>query len=136
MNVVAVTGRLTRDPSIRYAAADKAVANYSLAVDYSKDETTFINCVAFDKNAEMAEKYFRKGSRVEITGRLHSGHYTDKDGRKVYYTEIVVNSQSFGETKAEAEGHRGGTAAQDDQQTAADGFMNIPDGVDEQLPFA
>lgn len=138
MNVVVLSGRLTRDPLIKYGQDDKAIANYTLAVDYSKDLTSFINCVAYDKAAEFTEKYLKKGSRIELNGRLRTGNYTDKEGKKVYYTEVVVQSQAFGETKAEAEAHQNDSSEEaKEPQTDNDGFMNIPQAVmDDELPFA
>lgn len=133
-------GRLTRDPDVRYsngANGSTAVARYTLAVDrrFKKDgdEQTadFINCVAFGKNGEFAEKYLRQGTKIAIVGRIQTGSYTNKDGQKVYTTDIVVEEHEFCESKG-----NGGGQALKPTTTAADGFMNIPDGVeDEGLPF-
>ncbi len=135
MNNVSLTGRLTRPAEIRYTQGDtsKAVARFTLAVDDYKD-TDFISCVAFDKQAEWVEKWTNKGTKVELTGKIKTGSYTKQDGTKVYYTEVRANSVGFGESKADAE-NRG--QAQQPQQAAdnSDGFMQIPDGIDDELPF-
>lgn len=129
MNQVILMGRLCRDPEVRYSAEGLAVARYTLAIDrYTKEsrETDFINCVAFGKRAEFAEKYFRKGMRICVSGSIRTGSYTNKEGKKVYTTDIMVYSQEFADGK------------QNSSQPApadADGFMNIPEGVDDELPF-
>ena len=138
MNQVCLVGRLTNDPEIRYTQGEKpmAVAKYTLAVDrrYKKDgEPTadFIRCVAFGKNAEFAEKFMSKGRRFGITGSIQTGSYQNKDGQTVYTTDIIVNSQDFCDSKQEGSEFTGGASSD------SDGFMNIPDGVeDEGLPFA
>ena len=145
MNKVILMGRLTRDPEVRYSAGDSslAIARYSLAVDrrFKRDgEPTadFINCVSFGKTAEFAEKYFRQGLKVAITGRIQTGSYTNKDGMKVYTTDVVVEEQEFAESKAASDSNSGGYQApvQPNPSVASgDGFMNIPDGIDEELPF-
>ena len=141
MNKVVLVGRLTRNPEVRYSQGDHAtaVARYTVAVDrrFKRDgEPTadFIPCVVFGRSAEFAEKYFRQGMRVSISGRIQTGSYTNKDGVKVYTTEVIVEEQEFAESKA---------ANQQNQQSAgsgsipaSDGFMNIPDGMDEELPFS
>ena len=137
-------GRLTRDPEVRYSAGDNAmaIARFSLAVDRRRranggaDEQTadFINCVAFGKQAEFAEKYLRKGTKMLVTGRIQTGSYTNKDGVKVYTTDVVVEEQEFAESKGNSD--NGGFAqAAPAPQSAGDGFMNVPDGLDEELPF-
>ena len=137
-------GRLTRDPEVRYSAGDNAmaIARYSLAVDRRRranggadDQTAdFINCVAFGKQAEFAEKYLRKGTKMLVTGRIQTGSYTNKDGVKVYTTDVVVEEQEFAESKGNSD--NGGFAqAAPAPQSAGDGFMNVPDGIDEELPF-
>ena len=143
MNKVVLMGRLTRDPAVRYSQGERAmaIARYTLAVDRrgrrneNEQNTDFINCVAFDKAGEFAEKYFRQGMRVLISGRIQTGSYTNKDNVKVYTTDIVVEDQEFADSK-------GSDAAGESRQerpepsTIGDGFMNIPDGVeDEGLPF-
>jgi single-strand DNA-binding protein len=140
MNKTVLMGRLTADPQVRYSQGDNAtaVARYTLAVNrkFKKDgEPTadFISCVVFGRSAEFTEKYFRKGMQVAISGRIQTGSYTNKDGQKVYTTDVVVEEQEFAESKA---------ASQQNQQnsdgpmpSSNDGFMNIPDGIDESLPF-
>jgi single-strand DNA-binding protein len=146
MNKVILMGRLTRDPEVRYSQGENsmAIARYSLAVDRrvnrnSQDGQTadFINCVAFGRSGEFAEKYFRKGTKVLVEGRIQTGSYTNKDGVKVFTTDIVVDNQEFAESK-NANGSEGGnsySSAPVPSQPAGDGFMNIPDGIDEELPF-
>ena len=142
MNKVILMGRLTRDPEVRYSQGGEnslAIARYTLAVDRrfkrnGDDQTAdFIGCVAFGRNAEFAEKYFRQGLKVVVTGRIQTGSYTNKDGQKVYTTDVVVEEQEFAESKA--------TSQQNQQKPSgpapdnSDGFMNIPDGIDEEFPF-
>ena len=143
MNKWVGVGRLVRDPEIRYSQADNAtaVARYTVAVDrrFKRDgEPTadFISCVVFGKSAEFAEKYFHQGLRVAISGRITTGSYTNKDGIKVYTTEVTVEDQEFAESKAESEANK--TSVQ--QATPAnvgsgDSFMDIPDDIPEELPF-
>ena len=149
MNKVILMGRLTREPDIRYTQGNNsmAVARYTLAVDrrYKKDgeeqQADFINCIAFGKSAEFAEKYYHKGIKIIIEGRIQTGSYTNKDGQKVYTTDIVVDSQEFAESKKEDMSHSWGPADPQPSQSQSpspvgDGFMDIPDGVeDEGLPF-
>ncbi|MBQ2800262.1 MAG: single-stranded DNA-binding protein [Lachnospiraceae bacterium] len=149
MNKVILMGRLTRDPEVRYSQNDTsmAIARYSLAVDRrfarrnegSNEQTVdFINCVAFGKSAEFAEKYFRQGMRVLITGRIQTGSYTNKDGQRVYTTDVVVEDQEFADSKGAAGNNDGGFAPARPSapaMDAGDGFMNIPEGIDEELPF-
>ena len=146
MNKVVLMGRLTRDPEVRYSTSGDsqlAIARYTLAVDrrFKKDgEATadFIRCVAFGKNGEFAEKYFRKGTKVAVTGRIQTGSYTNKDGVRVYTTEVVVEEQEFAESKNSSGsdgGYTGGGNRAPEPSGAGDGFMNIPDGIDEELPF-
>lgn len=142
MNKVILMGRLTRDPEVRYTQGDNvsAVARFSLAVDrrFKKDgEQTadFINCVAFGKTGEFIEKYGRKGTKFVVEGRIQTGSYTNKDGQKVYTTDVVVEQVEFAESKASADSNATGNTYNSDSSTNA-GFMNIPDGVeDEGLPF-
>ena len=143
MNKVVLVGRLTRNPEVRYSQGENAtaVARYTVAVDrrFKRDgEPTadFIPCVVFGRSAEFAEKYFRQGLRVAISGRITTGSYTNKDGIKVYTTEVTVEEQEFAESKAESEANT--TSNQQSTPTSAptsDGFINVPDGVDEELPF-
>lgn len=141
MNKVILMGRLTRDPNVRYTAGDNpmGIARYTLAVDRRikrEGEATadFINCVAFGKAAEFAEKYFRQGIRIVVSGRIQTGSYTNRDGNKVYTTDVVVEEQEFTESKSVSENHAAGN--QREPEIGADGFMNIPDGIDEELPFS
>lgn len=138
MNKVLVSGRLTKDPEIFYPnkSGVSAVAKYTLAVNryvQHKEETSFLSCVAFDKFAEFAEKYFHKGMKLEVTGRLRTGSYVNHEGRTIYTTDIIVESQEFAEKKSEIS-----TSANQNCSISTDegGFMNIPDGIDEELPFS
>ncbi len=149
MNKVILMGRLTRDPEVRYSQGESstAVARYTLAVDRrfvrnnGGDQQTadFINCVSFGRTAEFAEKYFHKGIKIAVTGRIQTGSYTNRDGQKVYTTEVVVEEQEFAESKnANSDQFGGGYSAPAQRpapSAAGDGFMNIPDGIDEELPF-
>ena len=150
MNKVILMGRLTRDPEVRYSQSGEnslAIARYTLAVDRrfkrnGDDQTAdFIGCVAFGRNAEFAEKYLHQGTKIAITGRIQTGSYTNKDGQRVYTTDVVVEEQEFAESKAAASA-AGATAyapsRPEPSAAAGDGFMNIPDGdsvEDEGLPF-
>ena len=151
MNKVILVGRLTRDPEVRYSAGEgsMAIARYSLAVDRrgrrdnaGSDQPTadFINIVAFGRDGEFAEKYLRKGMRILVEGRIQTGSYTNKEGQKVYTTDIVVERHEFVESKGASQGGSGDSfaasgAGQPMAQPEGDGFMNIPDGIDEELPF-
>jgi single-strand DNA-binding protein len=148
MNKVILVGRLTRDPDVRYSSGEQAtaVARYTLAVDrrFKKDgdqqTADFIGCVAFGRQAEFAEKFLRKGLKIGVTGRIQTGSYTNKDGQKVYTTDVVVEDHEFMESKAASAEHTAALAGTETAQLptsdAGDGFMNIPDGIDEELPFA
>lgn len=140
MNKVILMGRLTRAPEVRYTSGgeQKAVARYTLAVDrrFRRDgeaAADFINCVAFGRPAEFAEKYFYKGIRVTISGHIQTGSYTNREGRKVYTTDIIVEEQEFAESRNSGRGQGQQEAKAD--PVGNDGFMNIPDGIDEELPF-
>lgn len=150
MNKVILMGRLTRDPEVRYSAGESAtaVARYTLAVDRrfrrnnDGDQTAdFIGCVAFGKSAEFAEKYLRQGLKIVVTGRIQTGSYTNRDGQRIYTTDVVVEDQEFAESKAASESHMSmnsgyqAAPAPAPSAPAGDGFMNIPDGIDEELPF-
>ena len=143
MNKVILMGRLTRDPDIRYSQGEKstAVARYTLAVDrkFKKDgdvSADFINCIAFGKNGEFAEKYLRRGTKIAVVGRIQTGSYTNKEGQRVYTTDIVVEEHEFAESKrAENESSRNSNTPSNAFETGKDGFMNIPDGIDEEIPF-
>ena len=151
MNKVILMGRLTRDPEVRYTPGENsfAIARYTLAVDRKirKDgdaTADFINCVVFGRSAEFAEKYFRKGLKITIEGRIQTRSYTNRDGQKVYTTEVVVEDQEFAESKASSDSYAAAhprteaapaTSMPSPSAASADGFMNIPDGIDEELPF-
>ena len=134
MNKVIEIGRLTKDAEARYTQGENAmcIARYTLAVDRKgkKDEADFINCVAFGKNGEFAEKYLKKGMKIAVFGHLQTGSYTDKDGKKVYTTDVVVEEHHFCESR-NADNDTNGSSITEN----ADGFMNIPDGIEEELPF-
>ena len=149
MNKVVLMGRLTRDPEVRYSQGENsmAIARYTMAVDRrfsrNNDEASadFISCVAFGKTGEFAEKYLRKGMKIAVVGRIQTGSYTNKEGVKVYTTEVVVEDHEFCESKNSgggegnySGGYSGGNAGRP-EPSAGDGFMNIPDGIDEELPF-
>lgn len=145
MNFTALIGRLTKDPDVRYTQTDKplCIARYTLAVDRrnKNDGQTadFISCVAFGKNGEFTEKYLKKGTKIAVTGHIQTGNYTNKDGQKVYTTDVVVDSQEFAESKNASQNQAQDTATLNANSTAPltlDGFMAIPDGIDEQLPFS
>jgi len=163
MNTVILMGRLVRDPEIRYSSGDSsnAVARYRLAVDRrfkreGQPDADFFDCVAFGRQAEFAEKYLHQGTKMVIQGRLQNDNYTDKDGRTVYRNQIVIENQEFAESKAVSQqnnSYRAPAAAAPAPapaaysaspapapmpaapDTSADGFMNIPDSIDEELPF-
>ena len=132
MNKVILIGRLTRDPEVSYSNAGNAVARYTLAVDRmtkNTDQTAdFIRCVAFNKTAEFAESYLYKGIKIAVTGRIQTGSYTGREGQTVYTTDVVVENQEFCESKS-------ASSAAPSTQPDSDRFMNIPDGIDEELPF-
>lgn len=162
MNKAILMGRLTRDPEIRYTQGDNpmCIARYTLAVDRrfnrnndDGNNADFIPCVAFGRSGEFAEKYLKKGTKMAITGRIQTGSYTNSDGVKVYTTEVVVEDQEFAESKNASAGsgtsswntgadRREAVSTSTNQQASVksddpmDGFMNIPDGIDEELPFA
>lgn len=139
MNKVIEIGRLTKDPEVRYsngANGSTTVARYTLAVDrrFKRDgEPTadFINCIAFGKLGEFAEKYLHKGVKIAVTGRIQTGSYTNKDGQKVYTTDVVVEEQEFAESKASNQQSQGNETP----PSSPDDFMKIPDGIDSELPF-
>lgn len=148
MNKVILMGRLTRDPEVRYSQGDNAtaVARFTLAVDRrikrdNEASVDYINCVSFGRSAEFAEKYFHKGTKIVIVGRIQTGSYTNKDGQKVYTTDIVIEEQDFAESKAASQQNNSGNAQnasnnqqaqQPKPQTSPDGFMSADD---EGLPF-
>lgn len=142
MNKVILMGRLARDPEVRYSQGDNpmAIARYTLAVDRkhsrggdNEQTADFIGCVAFGKQGEFAEKYFRKGTKIAIVGHIQTGSYTNQEGQRVYTTDVIIDEQEFAESK-----NASGNAGQNEApmaDTGSDGFMNIPDGIDEGLPF-
>lgn len=144
MNKAILMGRLTRDPEVRYSAGENslAIARFTLAVDRrrNRDEeqsADFVSCVAFGKAAEHAEKYYHKGIKIAVTGRIQTGSYTNKDDVKVYTTEVVVEEQEFAESKSasgQSSQNQTGQPAPN-PETDADGFMNVPDGIEDELPF-
>lgn len=148
MNKVILMGRLTRDPEIRYANNENntCIANYTLAVDRrfkrQGDEQTadFIRCVAMGKGGEFAEKYLHQGTKIVVEGRIQTGSYTNKDGQKIFTTEVWVESQEFAESMAASaqNGNQNASAPTRPNvaQNDSDGFMNIPDAIEEELPFA
>jgi len=147
MNKVVLVGRLVRDPEVRYSQGDNgtAVARYTIAVDrrFKRDgEPTadFIPCTVFGKSGEFAEKYFRQGMRIAISGRIQTGSYTNREGVKVYTTDVIVDEQEFAQNRDENAGSASFGQTQYSTPNkpsldAGDGFMNIPDGIDEELPF-
>ena len=139
MNRVDLIGRPVRDPEVRYSQGDKpmAIASLTLAVDrkFKQDgqpTADFINCKAFGKIAEVIEKYVKKGTKIAVTGRIQTGNYTNKDGNKVYTTDVMIEEMEFCESK---NANSGNAPQQNGQGFNSDGFMNIPDGIDEELPF-
>ena len=144
MNKVQLVGRLTRDPEIRYSHGEKATATtrFSVAVNrrFKNSEgnydADFINCVAFGKSAEFVEKYFKKGMAIGLTGRIQTGSYTNKDGQKVYTTDVVVEETEFVESKGASSADNSNNSRPAPSAANNNDFMSIPDGVDEELPFA
>lgn len=138
MNRVILMGRLTKDPDIRYSQGEKstAIARFALAVDrkFKQDgqpTADFINCLAFGKRAEFMEKYCRKGTKLVVEGSWQTGNYTNKDGNKVYTNDCLVESCEFAESKSSEQNNN----SSNQNNMGGDGFMNIPDGIDEELPF-
>ncbi len=136
MNKSILMGRLTRDPDVRYAD-NKAYARFTIAVDRRVKQETgqnadFIQCVAFGKTAEFIEKYIQKGTKILVTGHIQTGSYTDRDGKKVYTTDVICEEVEFAESKAQQEPKEQPTPT----QTDPNGFMSIPDGIGDELPFA
>lgn len=146
MNKVILMGRLTRDPEVRYSQGENnlAIARYTLAVDRrfqrnGEQSADFISCVAFGRSAEFAEKWLKQGTKICITGRIQTGSYTNKDGAKVYTTEVVVEDQEFAESKNAAQNNGGADFGGGNRPTpsaaSGDGFMSIPEGIEDELPF-
>lgn len=131
MNSVALTGRMARDPEVRYTDGGVSIARFTVAVNRRKreDPADFISCIAFGKTAELIEKYFHKGMRIGLNGRIQTGSYENKEGRKVYTTDIIAEAVEFLDNKSDGN-------AQTEQKADANGFVNIPDDVDDGgLPF-
>ena len=143
LNKVILMGRLTRNPEVRYSQGEKAtcVARYTLAVNRrfhreGEQDADFINCVAFGRQGEFAEKYLKQGTKIVISGRIQTGSYTNRDGVKVYTTDVVIEEQEFAESKKAAETSSTPQNAQGAKSNPEDdGFMTIPEGVEEELPF-
>lgn len=140
MNSVQLVGRFTRDPEVRYSDGGSTIARFSLAVDRrfkSENGPTadFPNCIAFGKTAEFIERYFRKGMRIGVQGRIQTGSYTNQDGNKVYTTDVVIESCEFVENKNTQQNSDENEGFGEHGEPSADGFINIPDGIDEELPF-
>ena len=145
MNKAMIVGRLTRDPNVRYSAGENqsCVARFTLAVDRRRKQegqqsADFISCIAFGKTGEFVEKYARKGMKFDVVGRIQTGSYQDKDGRTVYTTDVVVEEIEFGESRSSAgsaPAQAGDSAPAQSAPAADDGFMNVPDEIDEELPF-
>lgn len=141
MNVAVLMGRLTDEPKITYTQQQLQIARYTLAVDRRfKQENgptaDFIPCVAFGRGADFAEKYLHKGLRITVSGRIQTGSYVNKDGQKVYTTEVVVDSQEFADAKKESTEARRENAPAPAYQPPDDDFVQVPEGLEEELPFA
>jgi single-strand DNA-binding protein len=149
MNKAILIGRLTRDPEVRYSQGESstAIARFTLAVDRrfkragETQDADFIGCVAFGKQAEFVERYFKQGMKMVLSGRIQTGSYTNKDGQKVYTTDVIAEDIEFAESKGSSSDSgysQGGYQRESRPEPSSamgDGFMNIPDGIDEELPF-
>ena len=147
MNKSIMMGRVVKDPDLRYTQTENgelAIANFRLAVDRKfvrrgDPEADFFNCTAFGRQAEFVERYLKRGTKMVVTGRIQNDNYTNRDGQKVYSVQIIVEELEFAESKAAAGSNDGGYHQPADRPSPAaavgDGFMNIPDGIDEELPF-
>ena len=145
MNKVILMGRLTRDPEVRYSqgSSQTAVARFSVGVDrrFMRDgepDADFFNCTAFGKQAEFIERYLHKGTKIVLSGRIQNDNYTNRDGQQVYSVRVMVDEVEFAESKnasGDNSGYMGGNNNRPEPSGAGDGFMNIPDGIDEELPF-
>ena len=136
MNKIILMGRLTRDPEVRYSDDNKAVGRFTLAVDrkFKKDggpTADFLNCTAFGKTAEFVEKYLKKGTKILLTGSIQNDNYTNGHGEQVYAMQVIVDEMEFAESK----GAGSGTNEPAQTQTTSGGFMNLPDGIDDEMPF-
>ena len=144
MNKVILMGRLTRDPDVRHSAGqdgkDNVFARFTLAVDRrfanrndpNSPTADFISCVAFSRQAEFAEKYLKQGTKITLSGRIQTGSYTNKDGQKVYTTDVICEEVEFAESKAAQSESNSNPAP---TQSSPDGFLNIPEGIENDLPF-
>lgn len=141
MNSVNLTGRLTRDPDVRYTDGGSTIARFTLAVNRrfkteNGPDADFVGCVAFGKTAEFIEKYFYKGMKMDLSGRIQTGSYANQEGQKVYTTDVIAEQAEFGESKRSNEQAQGNTGPMGGFGPADEnGFMNIPDDIDEELPF-
>lgn len=143
MNCVQLVGRLTRDPEIRYSDSGSSVGRFTVAIDrrFKQGEADFVSCVAFGKSAEFLEKYFRKGQRIGLVGRIQTGSYQNQEGKTVYTTDVIADNLEFVDSKQASDSQNQGSRYQPQSRPAPssaipDGFMNIPDGVDDEgLPF-
>lgn len=141
MNKVILMGRLTKDPDVRQTQGSNptTVARYTLAVDrrFKREGDTqtadFIPCIVFGKGAEFTEKYLKKGTKISVAGRIQTGSYTNKDGQRVYTTDIVVEEQEFAESKSSSQ--QGAQAQTTPASNSNEEFVNVPEGIDEELPF-
>lgn len=133
MNKVIISGRLTKDPEISSSASGTTFARFSIVVNRrfkreGEPDADFFNCSAFGKTAEFIEKYFKKGSRIEVTGRLENNNYTNKEGQKIYDVRVMVEEAEFGDSK--------GSQSEQQTQQQTNNFLNVPDGLVEELPFS
>lgn len=141
INSVNLTGRLTRDPDVRYTDGGTSIARFTLAVDrrFKQDggpTADFPSCIAFGKTAEFIERYFHQGMKLELTGRIQTGSYTNKDGVKVYTTDVIAEQVGFGESKNASQSRESSQSDGGFGQKDEEGFMYVPDGIDEELPFS
>ena len=140
MNKVIMMGRLTRDPEVSSSASGTTFARFSIAVDRrfkreGEPDADFFNCTTFGKQAEFVEKYLKKGTKMLVTGRIQNDNYTNKDGQTVYSVQIIVDELEFAESKGSSDGAQTARSAAPSGAAPAEGFMNIPNGIDDELPF-
>lgn len=142
MNKVILMGRLTRDPDVRYTQGEnaKCVARYTLAVNrrFRKDgeqDADFINCVAFGRQGEFTEKYLKQGTKIVISGRIQTGSYTNREGTRVYTTDVVVEEQDFAESKSSEGPNNHKKSESDPSKEASEGFMSLPPWYEDEMPF-
>jgi single-strand DNA-binding protein len=141
MNKIILMGRLTRDPEVRYGSSGNAIGSFSLAVDRrfkreGQPTADFFSVVSFGKQAEFVEKYLRKGTKIVLEGEMQNDNYTDKEGKMVYGFKIIASSIEFAESKSSSDGGRQNEPQNEPQSAPDDGFMNIPDGIEDELPFS